>query len=61
MQWESRRRTDEINELQNALSETNTALNQERKHNINLTGEFETLKRNHYQNKAKIFFLLTIL
>ena len=58
MQWESRRRTDEINELQNALSETNIALNQERKSNINLTGEFEILKRKHNQNKTKklVFF-----
>jgi hypothetical protein len=53
MQWESRRRTDEINELQNALSENNIALNQERKHNINLSGEFETLKCNQLFNFHK--------
>jgi hypothetical protein len=46
MQWENRRRTDEISELQNALSETNIALNQERKQVINLSGELETLKCN---------------
>jgi len=55
MQWESRRRTDEINELQNALSETNVALNHERKHNINLTGELETIKCKFLKEKNKIF------
>ncbi len=44
MQWEGRRRTDEINELQDALSETNISLNQERKQSINLSGELEALK-----------------
>ncbi len=53
MQWESRRRTDEINELQNALSETNISLNQERKHNINLTGELETLKSKNSMEASK--------
>ena len=34
-QWELRKRTEEVIELQNALSIANIAVNQERKHVIN--------------------------
>ena len=44
LEWEGRRRTDEIYELQNALSETNISLNHERKQTINLSGELEAVK-----------------
>jgi hypothetical protein len=45
-EWELRRRTDEIIELQNALSDCNISLNQERKHAINLTNELENARCN---------------
>jgi len=43
-QWELHKRSDEVFELQNALSETNKALNYERKQVINLRAELETYK-----------------
>ncbi len=43
-QWELRRRTDEVIELQNALSEGHIALNNERKQIIFLNNELENYK-----------------
>lgn len=45
-EWELRRRTEEIIELQNVLSESNIALNRERKKTINLSEEIEKHKSN---------------
>jgi hypothetical protein len=45
-EWELKRRTDEIKELQNALAESNIALNQERKKAIHLNSELENSKCN---------------
>lgn len=50
-QWELRRRTDEILELQNALAETNIALNQERKQVIHINSELENAKCINYDLK----------
>jgi coiled-coil domain-containing protein 77 len=46
LEWETKRRTEEILELQNALAETNLALSEERKRNLHYNNELENAKCN---------------
>jgi coiled-coil domain-containing protein 77 len=50
LQWELRRRNDEINELQSALSESNISINQERKQIIYMNNELDNYKCILYVN-----------
>lgn len=60
MEWELRRRTDEIVELQNALSESNISLNTERKQNIHLTSELENAKLRTKEDRRRLVQLLQL-
>jgi hypothetical protein len=60
MEWELRRRTDEILELQNTLSESNIALNHERKQVINLTEELESAKIRTKEDRRRLVQLLQL-
>jgi hypothetical protein len=60
MEWELRRRTDEILELQNCLSESNIAMNHERKQVINLTEELESAKVRTKEDRRRLVQLLQL-
>lgn len=47
-QWEAKKRTDEIIELQQALSEANICINKERKHVLYLNHELDNTKSKFY-------------
>jgi len=60
MEWELRRRTDEILELQNTLNDSNIALNHERKQVINLTEELESAKIRTKEDRRRLVQLLQL-
>ena len=59
-QWELRKRTNEIIELQNALSSTNISLNQERKHVIILNNEIENYKLKSMEDRRRLVQMLQL-
>jgi coiled-coil domain-containing protein 77 len=60
LEWELRRRTEEIIELQNALCENQVALNGERKQIINLTEELENSKLRTKEDRRRLTQLLQL-
>jgi hypothetical protein len=60
MEWELRRRNDEVAELQNALSESHIALNQERKEILHLSEELEFSKIRTKEDRRRLVQLLQL-
>jgi len=59
-QWELRKRTDEVIELQNALSATNISLNHERKNIITLSNEIENYKFRSMEDRRRLVQMLQL-
>ena len=57
-EWELRKLTDEITELQQSLSEANIALNQERKKVIHFNNEIESFKNKTKDDRRRMVQLL---
>ena len=60
LEWELRRRTEEIIELQNALCESQVALNGERKQIINLTEELDNCNLRTKEDRRRLVQLLQL-
>lgn len=59
-QWELRKRSDEVIEMQNALSATNISLNQERKNVITLNNEIENYKIRSMEDRRRLVQMLQL-